>query len=107
MPDLCRFQDGRSPRTVRAGSDDVRIDASVHDPVNQRVTSSILRLASEGISVRAVFLRYAWPPEAMFSSPRGAPRRCGPTDRCATSGSRVHELRDVDRPLRLFAVKTR
>ena len=63
VPDLCRFQDGRSLRTVRAGSDDVRIDASVHDPVNQRVTSSIVRLATEGISVRPVRLRYAWPAE--------------------------------------------
>lgn len=38
VPDLCRFQDGQSLRTVRAGSDDVRIDASV-------------------------CLRYAWPAE--------------------------------------------
>ena len=63
LEDLCRFQDGQSLRTVRAASDDVRIDASVHDPVNQRVGSNIVRLASEGISVRPVRLRYAWPAE--------------------------------------------
>lgn len=63
VPDLARFHNGQSLRTVRLGMDDVRIDASLHDPVHQRIDTNIVRLASAGISVLPVHLRYAWPAE--------------------------------------------
>ena len=63
VPDLTRFHNGQSLRTVRLGTDDVRIDASLHDPVHQRIATNIVRLASAGISVLPVHLRYAWPAE--------------------------------------------
>lgn len=62
-PDLGRFDRGQSLRTVRLDDDDVRLDASRHDPVNQTVRSSVIRLANDAISVRPIRLRYAWPAE--------------------------------------------
>jgi hypothetical protein len=63
VPDLGRFDRGQSLRTVRLDDDDVRLDASRHDPVNQTVRSSVIRLANDAISVRPIRLRYAWPAE--------------------------------------------
>lgn len=63
VPDLTRFQGGQALRTVRLGLDEVRIDASQHDPVHQRISANVIGLGKAGISVRPVRLRYAWPAE--------------------------------------------
>ncbi len=63
IPDPGRFDRGQSLRTVRVGDDDVRLDASRHDPVSQRVAASVIRLANDAIAVRQIRLRYAWPAE--------------------------------------------
>lgn len=41
----------------------MRLDASRHDPMSQRVTASVIRLGSGSISVLPIRLRYAWPAE--------------------------------------------
>jgi SAM-dependent methyltransferase len=63
VPDLCRFDRGQSLRTLRVSDGDVRIDASRHDPVNQRVSSNVVCIFNGSVSVRPVRLRYAWPAE--------------------------------------------
>ncbi len=63
VPDPGRFDRGQSLRTVRLGTDEVRLDASRHDAVGQQVTSSVIRLAESAVSVLLIRLRYAWPAE--------------------------------------------
>lgn len=63
VPDLGRFDRGQSLRAVGVSADAVRVDASRHDPVNQRVNSGIVWIRQEGVSMRPVNLRYAWPSE--------------------------------------------
>jgi len=63
VPDPGRFDWGQSLRTISVSDGDVRIDASRHDPVSQRVTSNVVHNANGSVSVRPVRLRYAWPAE--------------------------------------------
>lgn len=63
VPDLARFHRGQSLTASRITDDDVRLDASRHDPVRQQVFSSVLRLGNAAISVHPIRLRYAWPAE--------------------------------------------
>ncbi len=51
------------PRAISVDDDSVRLDASRHDPVIQRVTASIIRIGTDSISMRPVKLRYVWPSE--------------------------------------------
>jgi hypothetical protein len=41
----------------------VRLEATVYDPVNQRVTSEHVVLSEQGIRLIPVRIRYAWPAE--------------------------------------------
>ena len=64
VPDLGRFERGQSLMTVGLGNDRVRIDAALHDPVNQTVGSNLITVVEgTALSVRPVRLRYAWPSE--------------------------------------------
>jgi SAM-dependent methyltransferase len=63
VPDLTRFQGRQSIRTVRAEMNEVRIDASQVDPVNQQITSQHVVLTEQGTRLYPVKLRYAWPAE--------------------------------------------
>ena len=63
VPDPCRFDRGQRTQTMSAGTDLVRIEASRHDPVAQRVMSQHIYLREEGIRFYPVQIRYAWPSE--------------------------------------------
>jgi len=63
VPDLARFDRGQRVSAIEVELDVVRIDASRHDPVTQRVTSQHLVLTADGVRLYPVSLRYAWPTE--------------------------------------------
>jgi SAM-dependent methyltransferase len=64
VPDVRRFMHNQCTSVSRVNLDEVMIDVSTHDPVNQTITSSHI-LLQDGGSVRLfpVMVRYAWPAE--------------------------------------------
>jgi SAM-dependent methyltransferase len=64
VPDLARFHDHQRVGVERLGDEVVQLEASQHDPVNQRVTSYHVFLADgEDVRLYPVQIRYAWPSE--------------------------------------------
>lgn len=63
VPDLGRFRLGQSLVANRVSADGVDIDATRHDPVEQRVRGTMVRLSEAGIRLLPVTVRYAWPSE--------------------------------------------
>jgi len=63
VPDLTRFDRGQHTSTVEAGVDSVRLEASVHDPIEQRVDSQHIVIGEGGAKLYPVRIRYAWPSE--------------------------------------------
>jgi SAM-dependent methyltransferase len=63
VPDLSRFTANQALRAIRLSETDVRLEASVHDPVAQQVTTQHVVLTEQGIKLYPVKIRYAWPSE--------------------------------------------
>lgn len=63
VPDLSRFSGRQAVRTVSMNENEVRLDASQLDPVNQQITSQHVVLTEQGIRLYPVKLRYVWPAE--------------------------------------------
>jgi SAM-dependent methyltransferase len=63
VPDLTRFSGNQTFRTSSIGEGEVRLEATLYDPVNQRVTSEHVVLSEQGIRLIPVRIRYAWPAE--------------------------------------------
>jgi len=63
VPDPGRFQHGQHAGTRALAMDRVHLEASMHDPVEQRVRSQHVVLDERGIRLFPVQLRYAWPSE--------------------------------------------
>lgn len=64
VPDLARYSSGRQTlRTLRVSEDEVHLDATLLDPVNQQLTSQHVVLSEQGTRLYPVRLRYAWPAE--------------------------------------------
>ncbi|HZD00582.1 MAG TPA: class I SAM-dependent methyltransferase [Actinomycetes bacterium] len=63
VPDLSRYQRGQHMGTRSLSVDEVHLDASMHDPVEQRVRSQHVVLDERGIRFYPVQIRYAWPAE--------------------------------------------
>jgi SAM-dependent methyltransferase len=63
VPDLTRFDQNQTVRTIKLNEDLVQLEATRHDPVAQQVTSQHVLLSEEGIRMFPVRLRYAWPSE--------------------------------------------
>jgi SAM-dependent methyltransferase len=63
VPDPGRFAGGQCVRTTTLGPDHVRVEASAHDPVTQRVRSSAVHLGAAGVQILPLDIRYAWPAE--------------------------------------------
>lgn len=63
VPDLTRFDRGQRVDTSRVETGEVVIDASLHDPVNQRTRSSHMVFTESGVRMFPVYIRYAWPSE--------------------------------------------
>lgn len=63
MPDPTLFDRGQMVRARWLDENEVTIDVAMHDPVRQRVSSQDVVLRPEGVQLRPVVLRYAYPPE--------------------------------------------
>jgi SAM-dependent methyltransferase len=63
VPDTSRFDRGQRTDAVDVGADEVRLTASIHDPLAQRVDSSHIVLRNDGQRLFPVRIRYAYPPE--------------------------------------------
>jgi SAM-dependent methyltransferase len=63
VPDLARFDRGQRIRAREVTEDSATIEVSRHDAVLQRVNTQIVTLDGQGMSLRPVALRYAWPTE--------------------------------------------
>ena len=63
VPDLSRFDRNQRVGMESHEPDAVRIEASVHDPVNQTVTSRHVVLTEKGTRFFPLKIRYAWPSE--------------------------------------------
>ena len=63
VPDLARFERGRSVHPGVVEADRVSLSMSRHDPVNQTVTTSHIFFSEEKVRLFPVKVRYAWPSE--------------------------------------------
>ncbi len=63
VPDVSMFDRGRRLSASLPDVASVRLDVSVHDPVNQAVDFRHLHVTEEGIRIYPGRLRYAWPSE--------------------------------------------
>jgi hypothetical protein len=63
VPDLGRFERGQRTGTQALALDRVRLEVSIHDPVEQRVRSQHVVLDQQGVRLFPVQIRYAWPSE--------------------------------------------
>jgi hypothetical protein len=60
---MTRFQGRQANRTVEVGLNEVSLDVSQLDPLNQQIINQHILLSEEGISLYPVKLRYIWPSE--------------------------------------------
>ena len=63
VPDLTRFTRGQTFQALQVGVDELKIEASRHDPVGQRTFSQHVLFGREGVKLYPVQIRYAWPSE--------------------------------------------
>jgi hypothetical protein len=63
VPDVARFDRGQRVSADRVEVDRVVVEASLHDPVGQRVVSQHVVIAESGNRLVPVHIRYAWPSE--------------------------------------------
>ena len=64
VPDVTRFDRGQRVGVTHVGVDDVQLEASMHDPVTQRIRSHHIMMSNEGgTQLYPVQVRYAWPSE--------------------------------------------
>jgi len=63
VPDLSRFDRHQRIGMAAHDPDAVRIETSMHNPVNQTVTSRHVVLTEQGTRLYPVKVRYAWPSE--------------------------------------------
>jgi SAM-dependent methyltransferase len=63
VPDLARFDRGQRLSADRVEVDRVVLEASLHDPVGQRVVSQHVVIGESGNRMVPVHIRYAWPAE--------------------------------------------
>ncbi len=63
VPDLTRFDRGQRTDTISISVDQVRIDAAIHDAVNQRCYVQHVLFEEKGVRLYPVQLRYVWPSE--------------------------------------------
>ena len=63
VPDLKRFDQGQAVRAIHVGMDEVRLETSLFDPVNQQVTGQKVVLTGQGVQLYPQKVRFAWPSE--------------------------------------------
>jgi len=62
-PDLRRFDQGQAVRAIHTDVDEVQLEASLFDPVNQLITSQKIVMTGQGIQLYPHKVRFAWPSE--------------------------------------------
>jgi len=63
VPDVARFTGGQAVRAVYVGTEEVRLDVTRWDPLNQHLTSQHIHLTEQGLRLFPVKIRYVWPAE--------------------------------------------
>jgi hypothetical protein len=63
VPDLTRFDRGQRTDAFDVTVDMVRLDVTVHDPIEQRITGQHVVITEKGIKLYPFQMRYAWPSE--------------------------------------------
>jgi SAM-dependent methyltransferase len=63
VPDMSRFQRGQELRTREVTTERVSLQASLHDPVSQRVKSQYIVFKNNKVNNYPVEIRYCWPSE--------------------------------------------
>lgn len=63
VPDLTRFDHDQRVQARSVTEDSAIIEVSVHDKVQQRVTTQMITLDGQGMRTRPVAIRYSWPAE--------------------------------------------
>lgn len=63
VPDLRRFDQGQTVRAIHTDVDEVRLEASLLDPMNQQITSQKIVLTGQGFQLYPHKVRFAWPSE--------------------------------------------
>jgi len=63
VPDLRRFDQGQAVRAIHVGMEEVRLETSHFDPMNQQVTSQRVVLTGQGVQLYPHKVRFAWPSE--------------------------------------------
>jgi SAM-dependent methyltransferase len=63
VPDVARFSGGQTTRTIGLTEAEVRLDATLHDPLTQQITIQHVVLSEQGVRLYPVKLRYVWPSE--------------------------------------------
>jgi SAM-dependent methyltransferase len=63
VPDLGRFDRGQRVNVTRIEADSVMLDVSLHEPVEQRVSSQHVVFDGRGARLQPVSIRYAFPAE--------------------------------------------
>ena len=63
VPDMTRYTRGQNTQVSLVEMDRIRLDASLHDTVDQRVESQHVIISEAGVKLLPVTIRYAWPSE--------------------------------------------
>ncbi|MCL7971024.1 MAG: class I SAM-dependent methyltransferase [marine benthic group bacterium] len=63
VPDLGRFDRGQRLSVAAIDDDAIRIEASMYDPVAQRVTAQVVCMTESGSRFYPLKVRYCWPSE--------------------------------------------
>jgi SAM-dependent methyltransferase len=63
VPDLSRFDRGQRLAVSAIDDDGIRIEASMYDPVSQRVKAQVVAMSETGSRFYPLQVRYCWPSE--------------------------------------------
>lgn len=63
VPDMSRFAGGQELRTREVTTERMSLQASLHDPVSQRVKSQYIVFSNNQVNNYPVEIRYCWPSE--------------------------------------------
>jgi len=63
VPDVTRFERDQIVQAIRVDAGEIRLEASRHDSLNQRVSSQQVVIDDTGIRLFPIQVRYAWPSE--------------------------------------------
>jgi hypothetical protein len=63
VPDLTRFTRGQIVQASHVSVNEVKLEVSEHDSLNQRTISQHVIITEQGIKLYPVQVRYAWPSE--------------------------------------------